>query len=100
MNDADRPLVLSAHSRPFHRRPTTFGLRGERTSSGLVGTSEKCQHLHGSKEACERHVRAWALLFNYRPWHTLEDTPDKCSPDSLKVIGTVLLAVCARVGQA
>lgn len=27
------------------------------------------QHLHGSAEACGRHVRAWALLLNYRPWH-------------------------------
>jgi hypothetical protein len=27
------------------------------------------QHLHGSEEACERHVRAWALLYNFRPWH-------------------------------
>jgi hypothetical protein len=26
------------------------------------------QHLHGSKEACEQHVRAWALLYNFRPW--------------------------------
>lgn len=24
-------------------------------------------------------------------WHTLEDTPDKCSPESLKVVGTLLL---------
>jgi hypothetical protein len=30
---------------------------------------EDGQHLHGSKEACERHSRAWALLHNYRPWH-------------------------------
>jgi len=30
---------------------------------------EDCQHLHGGKEACERHCRAWALLFNFRPWH-------------------------------
>jgi hypothetical protein len=27
------------------------------------------QHLHGGVEACGRHVRAWALLSNYRPWH-------------------------------
>lgn len=27
------------------------------------------QHLHGGREACGRHVRAWALLYNYRPWH-------------------------------
>jgi hypothetical protein len=30
---------------------------------------EDCQHLHGSVQACERHCRAWALLFNFRPWH-------------------------------
>ena len=30
---------------------------------------EDCQHLHGSARACELHCRAWALLFNYRPWH-------------------------------
>jgi hypothetical protein len=26
------------------------------------------QSLHGSAEACGRHVRAWALLYNFRPW--------------------------------
>lgn len=30
---------------------------------------EDGQHLHGSKEACELHGRAWALLYNFRPWH-------------------------------
>jgi hypothetical protein len=29
---------------------------------------EGCQHLHGSAEACGLHVRAWALLQNFRPW--------------------------------
>jgi hypothetical protein len=27
------------------------------------------QHLHGSEAACARHGRAWALLYNFRPWH-------------------------------
>jgi len=27
------------------------------------------QHLHGGAEAGGRHVRAWALLYNFRPWH-------------------------------
>jgi hypothetical protein len=27
------------------------------------------QHLHGTQVAGDRHVRAWALLFNFRPWH-------------------------------
>lgn len=36
--------------------------------------------------------------FNYpddshRFWHTLEDTPDKCSPESLEAVGTVILHV-------
>jgi hypothetical protein len=27
------------------------------------------QHLHGSETECARHGRAWALLYNFRPWH-------------------------------
>ena len=27
------------------------------------------QHLHGGAEACDRHCRAWALLYNFRPWN-------------------------------
>jgi hypothetical protein len=41
----------------------------DRVMRGMNRYFEDCQHLHGSKEACERHCRAWALLFNYRPWH-------------------------------
>ncbi len=28
--------------------------------------------------------------FDYKYWHTLEDTPDKCSPNSLKSVGRVI----------
>lgn len=31
--------------------------------------------------------------FNYPYWHTLEDTPDKCSPKSLETIGKLLLGL-------
>jgi len=31
--------------------------------------------------------------FEYGPWHTLDDTPDKCSPESLKAVGEVTAAV-------
>lgn len=31
--------------------------------------------------------------FEYGPWHTLDDTPDKCSPQSLKTVGDVVAAV-------
>ena len=29
--------------------------------------------------------------FEYEYWHTLQDTPDKCSPESLEAVGKVLL---------
>ena len=31
--------------------------------------------------------------FDYAPWHTLDDTPDKCAPASLKAVGDVLAHV-------
>jgi Zn-dependent M28 family amino/carboxypeptidase len=31
--------------------------------------------------------------FNYASWHTLDDTPDKCSPKSLKTVGDVISKV-------
>jgi Zn-dependent M28 family amino/carboxypeptidase len=34
--------------------------------------------------------------FDYPHWHTLEDTPDKCSPNSLQVVGDVLLDLIYR----
>jgi hypothetical protein len=27
------------------------------------------QHLHGGAEACDRHCRAWAPLYDFRPWN-------------------------------
>ncbi len=37
--------------------------------------------------------------FDYPYWHTTEDTPDKCSPESLKKVGTVVLNVIYRYGE-
>lgn len=34
--------------------------------------------------------------FDYAPWHTLEDTPDKCSAKSLSIIGSVLSTLVYR----
>jgi hypothetical protein len=49
---------------------------GHRTSNALDRVIramsryfEDGQHRHGSREASGRHVRAWARLFNFRPWH-------------------------------
>ncbi|MFN3135033.1 MAG: M28 family peptidase, partial [Candidatus Kryptonium sp.] len=34
--------------------------------------------------------------FDYPYWHTIEDTPDKCSPQSLKKVGSVILNLIYR----
>lgn len=34
--------------------------------------------------------------FDYAYWHTVEDTPDKCSPDSLRVVGDTVAEVMYR----
>lgn len=34
--------------------------------------------------------------FDYPPWHTLGDTPDKCSPESLQSVGDLLMYLIRR----
>lgn len=41
----------------------------DRVMRGMNRYFEDGQHLHGGEEAGERHCRAWALLFNFRPWN-------------------------------
>jgi glutaminyl-peptide cyclotransferase len=36
--------------------------------------------------------------FNYPYWHSVEDTPDKCSPKSLETVGRLLLELIYRKG--
>ena len=36
--------------------------------------------------------------FDYPYWHTLDDTPDKCAPDSLAQVGRAILAALADAG--
>jgi len=37
-----------------------------------------------------------SIDFDYPYWHTVQDTPDKCSPESLGNVGKVLVALLAR----
>jgi hypothetical protein len=48
-----------------HRTSTML----DRVMRSMSRYFEDCQHLHGSKEVCERHCRAWALLYNFKPWN-------------------------------
>jgi hypothetical protein len=40
----------------------------DRVMRGMSRYFDAGQHLHGCREAGDRHVRAWAVLFNFRPW--------------------------------
>lgn len=41
----------------------------DRVMRGMSRYFDAGQHLHRSAGACDRHVRAWAVLSNFRPWH-------------------------------
>jgi hypothetical protein len=41
----------------------------DRLMRGMNRSFDRGQHLHGSREACRLHCRAWALLWNFTPWH-------------------------------
>jgi hypothetical protein len=41
----------------------------DRLMRGMNRYFDHGQHLHGSIGACRLHCRAWALLWNFTPWH-------------------------------
>lgn len=51
--------------RGCHRTSTML----DRVMRSMNRYLEDGQHLHGTPAAGESHVRAWALLYNFRPWH-------------------------------
>ncbi|HEX8835198.1 MAG TPA: M28 family peptidase [Abditibacteriaceae bacterium] len=74
-------------------------------SAAALGLS---RHFHGpAMEVLDDHIplneagipTIDLIDFQYPHWHTVNDTPDKCSPQSLKVIGDVLLHFIGRGAQ-
>ena len=41
----------------------------DRLMRGMNRYFDQGEHLHGSRRACRLHCRAWALLWNFAPWH-------------------------------
>jgi hypothetical protein len=54
-----------AYAHPGGHRTSTMR---DRVMRGMSRYFEDGQHLHGSPAAGGLHVRAWALLQNFRPW--------------------------------
>ena len=61
-----RPLWSKAYLHPDGHRTSNML---DRQMRGMNRYFDHGQHLHGSHEACRWHCRAWALLWNFAPWH-------------------------------
>ncbi len=71
--------------RAFYRNAAEAGLSS--TFTNEIGDEIEDDHLvliHGGIPTID------LIDFNYQPWHTVQDTVDKCSADSLKKIGAGL----------
>jgi len=55
-----------AYQHPGGHRTSTML---DRQMRGMNRYFDHGQHLHGSLAACRRHCRAWALVWNFAPWH-------------------------------
>lgn len=63
---AKQELWLLAYDHPGGHRTSNMLDRLMRSMNRYF---EAGQHLHGSRDACDAHCRAWALLYNFSPWH-------------------------------
>jgi hypothetical protein len=61
-----RPRYSLAYRHPGGHRTSNML---DRQMRGMNRYFDQGQHLHGSHESCRWHCRAWALLWNFTPWH-------------------------------
>jgi hypothetical protein len=61
-----RPRWSIAYRHPGGHRTSNML---DRQMRGMNRYFDHGQHLHGSVAACRLHCRAWALLWNFTPWH-------------------------------
>ncbi|MCF7804121.1 MAG: M28 family peptidase [Candidatus Marinimicrobia bacterium] len=101
IGDANLHLPMERYSRKFapdltRRIWDTADSLGYTAFRNRIGVSIQDDHLMLIRHAGIPSVDI--IDFNYpdeshRFWHTLQDTPDKCSPRSLKVVGETVLHV-------
>ena len=78
-----RPRFALAFDHPTGHRTSNML---DRVMRGMNGYFDRGQHFHGSSEACRRHCRAWALLWNFAPWNpatTRENKNWRCPAERL-----------------
>ena len=77
------PQVIASVYDVAHRKG--YGMQFPKEPGGAV--------LDDHLPLLQRGVQMIDLIdFDYAPWHTLEDTVDKCSPNSLRIVGDVVVS--------
>ncbi|MFC1551801.1 M28 family peptidase [Candidatus Latescibacterota bacterium] len=89
----DKDLSLSRDYYSTNSAPLLWGkIVSHAASLGIPVSAETIGVLDDHVPLIERGIRAVDLIdFDYPSWHTVADTPDKCSPESLGKIGGLLL---------
>jgi hypothetical protein len=77
-----RQFAVAYHHPGGHRTSNML----DRQMRGMNQYFDHGQHLHGSLRVCRLHCRAWALLWNFAPWHpatTRENEGWRCPAERL-----------------
>ena len=91
----DRNLNLSRDYQSMNAAPALWGRLEEACAAqGVPIDAQTISVLDDHVPLIERGIPAVDLIdFDYPAWHTVGDTPDKCSPESLEKIGRIVLAL-------
>ncbi len=89
----DKNLSLSRDYYSVSSAPALWGkVVSYATEIGIPVSGDTVGILDDHVPLIERGIKAVDLIdFDYPSWHTVEDTPDKCSPESLGKIGELVL---------
>ncbi len=91
----DRDLMLSSEVNSIDSAPNLWNIIVKHCESlGITVSNEKIGILDDHIPLIERGIRSVDLIdFDYPYWHTVSDTPDKCSSESLGKIGELVLRI-------
>jgi len=89
----DRDLSLTRDANSRYGAPDLWRrLQDEAGKAGVSFSERETVVIDDHVPLIERGIPAIDLIdFDYPWWHTVADTPDKCSPESLEKIGTIVL---------
>jgi glutaminyl-peptide cyclotransferase len=91
----DRDLFLPVESNSRHYAPGIVDLvwdTASRLGLSAFSAAEGYEVMDDHLELIKAGIPAVDIIdLDYPHWHTVQDTPDKCSPQSLQAVGTLVL---------